>query len=119
LRGTNKTLAPTPGFIRPTTPFPTEMFSPPPSPGGGTPPPSPAPTRCEEQQFWFDGNECTNADFPDDSFFGYASLDACCNAEFGPGSRNNGNCEYTDFCGEPSMSMDYILESFGKSTIVI
>jgi hypothetical protein len=97
LRGTNKTLAPTPGFTRPGSDFPT-----------------PVPTPCTSQQFWFDGNECTNTDFPQDSFFGYNTLAQCCNAEFGQGSLNDGSCEYTDICGEPPMSMDYILESFGR-----
>ena len=60
-QGTNKTLAPTPGVIRP-TPFPTGFDD--------TPAPTylfqtPAPTDCEARDFVFDGSECTNDGFPD------------------------------------------------------
>eukprot|EP00956_Cyclotella_meneghiniana_P000208 scaffold274_cov41-Cyclotella_meneghiniana.AAC.3 len=56
LAGTNKTLAPTPGVIRP-TPFPTYTDD--------TPAPTyvlqtPNPTGCEAIEFCFDGSECTN-----------------------------------------------------------
>jgi hypothetical protein len=59
LAGTNKTLSPTPGVIRP-TPFPTG-FTPEPTYVLQTPQPSPTSTICEEKDFYFDGSECTNA----------------------------------------------------------
>ncbi|KAL7481042.1 hypothetical protein ACHAW6_006717 [Cyclotella cf. meneghiniana] len=94
MRGTNKTLAPTPGFDRPSTPFPTE-FTPPPAPSANTPSPtiiSPAPTTCEEQQFWYNGNECTNEEFP------VSAVILCCDDKFGPGSSEDGTCLYKDIC---------------------
>ncbi|KAL3804189.1 hypothetical protein HJC23_013708 [Cyclotella cryptica] len=91
--GTNKTLAPTPGFLRPSTPFPTEFVN--------TPAPTivtPAPTICEDQQFWYNGNVCTNEEFPSGSFFGYNAIIQCCDDKFGPASFEDGTCLYKDIC---------------------
>jgi hypothetical protein len=60
-------------------------------------PVTPAPTPCEAQVFFFDGNVCSNefyiADAP-----AYTSVMICCNMNFGAGSFMNGSCEYVDVC---------------------
>ena len=67
------------------TPVPTES------------PVTPAPTPCEAQVFFFDGNVCSNefyiADAP-----AYNTAKACCNMNFGAGSFMKGSCEYVDIC---------------------
>jgi hypothetical protein len=82
----NPTRKPSNAPIEPiVTPVPTES------------PVTPAPTPCEAQVFFFDGNVCSNefyiADAP-----AYNTAKACCNVNFGMGSFMNGECNYVDEC---------------------
>jgi hypothetical protein len=60
-------------------------------------PETPAPTPCEAQVFFFDGNVCSNEFFLADAP-AYTSVMICCNMNFGAGSFMNGSCEYVDVC---------------------
>ena len=63
---------------------------------------TPAPTPCEAQVFYFDGNYCTNNVAGDAFFFtdnvSFKTIMACCNVNFGMGSFVNGGCNFIDVC---------------------
>jgi len=58
---------------------------------------SPAPTPCEAQVFFFDGNTCTNEVYIADAT-AYNNVMICCNFHFGAGSYTYGTCDYKDTC---------------------
>jgi hypothetical protein len=66
-------------------------------------PVTPAPTPCEAQVFFFDGNSCSNEIYIADAS-AYTSVMVCCNINFGTGSFMNGSCNYVDICNTPMPS---------------
>jgi hypothetical protein len=62
-----------------------------------TPVPSPAPTPCGDAAFFFYQGTCSNAIFVADTG-SYATVEACCNINFGIGSYSNGGCSFVDTC---------------------
>lgn len=59
--------------------------------------PTPAPTPCEDQVFFFDGDICSNEIYIADAA-AFATAVACCNVNFGIGSLAMGKCDYVDTC---------------------
>jgi hypothetical protein len=81
---------------------------------------TPAPTPCEAQVFFFDGQSCSNEMIIADAS-SYDSLDACCSDNFGSMSLMTGDCQYTDMCNTlpPSPApMVTIQPTFGSTPTV-
>ena len=66
-------------------------------------PVTPAPTPCNDQVFYFNGNVCSNA-MAMPGATAYNTVMACCNMNFGMGSFNSGSCNIQDECNTPQPS---------------
>ena len=81
-------------------------------------PVTPAPTPCEAQLFFFDGNTCSNEFYIADAS-AYESAKSCCNVNFGIGSFMSGSCNYVDECNTlPPSPAPTFISTFGSTPTV-